>query len=235
LSSATFVALFIAALVVWFTLRVVDVLLLVFLATLGAVYVSAIADLLDRRFRVPRWAGLTIAVVGTLALLGGSQVVYEADAVSGEKRPLPHSFRFKYAAVENLGKFLGESSLRLMRIIESNERTAQRRSPSSLRSSGSTRPAGNSQRPPSVSRSGTGQNSRGRKAIGGRRACRRRCAARIERALDRTLDEKTEPAADRRPWWLELDPQQARGSRLAQKCRLGIWRRYACVAGPLVA
>jgi len=71
LSSATFVALFIAALVVWFTLRVVDVLLLVFVATLGAVYVSAIADLLDRRFGVPRWAGLTIAVVGTLALLGG--------------------------------------------------------------------------------------------------------------------------------------------------------------------
>ena len=67
----------------------------------------------------------------TLALLGGSQVVYEAarhaDTASGEKRPLPHSFRFKYAAVENLGKFLGESSLRLMRIIESNERTAQRR------------------------------------------------------------------------------------------------------------
>jgi putative toxin-antitoxin system antitoxin component (TIGR02293 family) len=67
----------------------------------------------------------------TLALLGGSQVVYEAargvDTASGEKHPLPHSFRFKYAAVENLGKFLGESSLRLMRIIESNERTAQRR------------------------------------------------------------------------------------------------------------
>ena len=67
----------------------------------------------------------------TLALLGGSQVVCEeargADTASGEQRPLPHSFRFKYAAVENLGKFLGESSLRLMRIIESNERTAQRR------------------------------------------------------------------------------------------------------------
>ena len=67
----------------------------------------------------------------TLALLGGSPVVYKAarcaDTGSGEKRPLPHSFRFKYAAVENLGKFLGESSLRLMRIIESNERTAQRR------------------------------------------------------------------------------------------------------------
>jgi predicted PurR-regulated permease PerM len=71
LSSATFVALFIAVLVVWFAVRVVDVLLLVFVATLGAVYVSAITDVLERRFRIPRWAGLTIAVLGTLALLGG--------------------------------------------------------------------------------------------------------------------------------------------------------------------
>ena len=40
---------------------------------------------------------------------------------------MPRSFRLKYAAVENLGKFLGESAIRLMRIIDSNERTAQRR------------------------------------------------------------------------------------------------------------
>jgi predicted PurR-regulated permease PerM len=71
LSSATFVALFIAALVVWFTLRVVDVLLLIFVASVGALYISAITDVLQRRFRIPRWAGLTIAVLGTLALLGG--------------------------------------------------------------------------------------------------------------------------------------------------------------------
>ena len=64
-------ALFIAALVVWFTLRVVDVLLLIFVATVGALYISAITDVLQRRFGVPRWAGLTIAVLGTLALLGG--------------------------------------------------------------------------------------------------------------------------------------------------------------------
>lgn len=67
----------------------------------------------------------------TLALLGGVQVVYEAPGhaatAAGKNSPLPRSFRFKYAAVENLGKFLGESSLQLMRIIESNERTAQRR------------------------------------------------------------------------------------------------------------
>jgi putative toxin-antitoxin system antitoxin component (TIGR02293 family) len=67
----------------------------------------------------------------TLALLGGPHVVLESGrrrrAAAGEKAPLPRSFRLKYAAVENLGKFLGESALRLMRIIESNERTAQRR------------------------------------------------------------------------------------------------------------
>jgi putative toxin-antitoxin system antitoxin component (TIGR02293 family) len=67
----------------------------------------------------------------TLALLGGAPVVLEAAgrrrAAVGEETPLPRSFRLKYAAVENLGRFLGESALRLMRIIESNERTAQRR------------------------------------------------------------------------------------------------------------
>ena len=67
----------------------------------------------------------------TLALLGGPQVVLESarrrGSAAGKDAPLPRSFRLKYAAVENLGKFLGESGLRLMRIIESNERTAQRR------------------------------------------------------------------------------------------------------------
>jgi putative toxin-antitoxin system antitoxin component (TIGR02293 family) len=67
----------------------------------------------------------------TLALLGGPHVLYESaghrKAAAGAIGSLPRSFRFKYAAVENLGKFLGESALGLMRIIESNERTAQRR------------------------------------------------------------------------------------------------------------
>jgi len=48
-------------------------------------------------------------------------------SAAGENAPLPRSFRLKYAAVENLGKFLGDSPPTLMRIIESNERTAQRR------------------------------------------------------------------------------------------------------------
>jgi putative toxin-antitoxin system antitoxin component (TIGR02293 family) len=67
----------------------------------------------------------------TLALLGGPPVVLKSArrrrSAAGEKVSLPRSFRLKYAAVENLAKFLGESALRLMRIIESNERTAQRR------------------------------------------------------------------------------------------------------------
>ena len=68
---ATFVALFVAALVIWFVIRVVEVLLLVFIAALLAVYLSAITDLLERRFRIARWLGLTTAVVGTLAAVAG--------------------------------------------------------------------------------------------------------------------------------------------------------------------
>jgi len=67
LSSATFVALFVAALAIWFIVRVVDILLLVFIAILLAVYLSAVTDWLERRFKLVRWAGLTIAVAATLA------------------------------------------------------------------------------------------------------------------------------------------------------------------------
>jgi predicted PurR-regulated permease PerM len=70
-SSATFVALFVAALVIWFTLRVAEVLLLVFLSILLAFYLSSITDLLERRFRMARWLGLTLAVVVTSAGLAG--------------------------------------------------------------------------------------------------------------------------------------------------------------------
>src|SRR6185503_3224704 len=75
LSSATFVALFVAALFVWFVIRVVEILLLVFLAVLLAVYLSAITDSLERRFRVRRWAGLTIAVIVTIAGVAGIGVL----------------------------------------------------------------------------------------------------------------------------------------------------------------
>ncbi len=71
MSGATFVALFVAALAIWFVIRVVEVLLLVFIAALCAVYLSAITDLLERRFRIARWLGLTIAVVATLAAVAG--------------------------------------------------------------------------------------------------------------------------------------------------------------------
>lgn len=65
-------ALFVAALVIWFVLRVVDVILLVFVAILTAVYFSAITDQLERRFGWPRWAGLLTAVFGTLAVVLGT-------------------------------------------------------------------------------------------------------------------------------------------------------------------
>src|SRR3989440_2692055 len=48
-------------------IRVVEVLLLVFIAVLCAVYLSAITDVLERRFRLARGLGLTAAVLATLA------------------------------------------------------------------------------------------------------------------------------------------------------------------------
>ena len=68
-------ALFVAALVVWFVLRVVDVLLLVFLAILLAVYLSAFTDLMERRFRMKRWLGLTVTVIATIAAVTGIGVL----------------------------------------------------------------------------------------------------------------------------------------------------------------
>jgi putative toxin-antitoxin system antitoxin component (TIGR02293 family) len=56
----------------------------------------------------------------TLDLLGGRKALLRTGAAVS-------SFQLKYTAVEHLGRFLGESALNLMRLIESNERTAQRR------------------------------------------------------------------------------------------------------------
>ena len=70
----------------------------------------------------------TIVPPAILALLGGPRVIEAARR--GRARPhtaLAGSFRLKYTAVENLGRFLGESAATLMRFIEANERTAQRR------------------------------------------------------------------------------------------------------------
>ena len=64
-------ALFVAALAIWFMVRVVEVLLLVFIAVLCAVYLSGVTDMLERRFRLARWLGLAIAVVATLAAVVG--------------------------------------------------------------------------------------------------------------------------------------------------------------------
>lgn len=68
-------ALFVAALVVLFLLKVIDVLLLLFLAILLAVYLSAVTDWLERRFGTRRWAGLTVTIVATLAGVVGVGVL----------------------------------------------------------------------------------------------------------------------------------------------------------------
>ncbi len=81
LSGATFVALFVAALAIWFVIRVVEVLLLVFIAVLCAVYLSAITDVLERRFRLARSLGLTAAVLATLAAVVGIGALLAAPVI----------------------------------------------------------------------------------------------------------------------------------------------------------
>jgi predicted PurR-regulated permease PerM len=65
------VALFVAALAIWFMVKVVEVLLLLFIAVLMAVYLSAVTDQLERRWRVRRWLGLTATVLATVGALVG--------------------------------------------------------------------------------------------------------------------------------------------------------------------
>ncbi len=81
MSGATFVALFVAALAIWFVIRVVEVLLLVFIAALCAVYLSAITDVLERRFRLARGLGLTAAVLATLAAVVGIGALLAAPVI----------------------------------------------------------------------------------------------------------------------------------------------------------
>lgn len=68
---------------------------------------------------------------GPLKLLGGPRVLVmpgpSRSRAAARAQALPLTFRVKYAAVENLGRFLLESPQRLMRVIQINERTAQRR------------------------------------------------------------------------------------------------------------
>jgi len=67
----------------------------------------------------------------SLALLGGRRVLHtplRGRGVAGPHgRRVARAFQFKYAAIENLSEFLGESTPKLMQLIQVNERTAQRR------------------------------------------------------------------------------------------------------------
>jgi hypothetical protein len=75
------VALFITALIIWFVIRVVGVLLLVFIAVLLAVYLSAVTDQLERRLRLARGLGLAVAVIVTLALVSGIWILFVPPVV----------------------------------------------------------------------------------------------------------------------------------------------------------
>ena len=74
-ASVTLIWLFIGALAVLFVVQVIHVLVLVFLAVLIGIYLSAITDVLEARFRVPRSWGLGMALLGTTAAMAGVAVL----------------------------------------------------------------------------------------------------------------------------------------------------------------
>lgn len=100
-------ALFVGVLVVWLAIRVVDVLLIVLLAVLCAVFLSAVTDLLERRFRIARGLGLTIAVIASAAALTGLGTLLIPPVV-GQTRALltglPQTLASLQAALLRLGQ-----------------------------------------------------------------------------------------------------------------------------------
>ena len=66
-----FTAILVTVLLVWLAGTVADLLLLLFVAVLAAVYLSAVTDLLVTRLRVPRGIAFTLTLIGSLAALVG--------------------------------------------------------------------------------------------------------------------------------------------------------------------
>ena len=100
-------ALFIGALAVWLAVRVVPVLLLVFLAILIAVFLSAVTDLLGRRFGIGRGLGLTLATIGTTGAVVGLGALFIPPVVEQTRAlitGLPQTLASLQAALERLGQ-----------------------------------------------------------------------------------------------------------------------------------
>src|SRR3954468_18044996 len=97
-----------AVLVVALLVRTVDVLIIVFLAIILAVYLDAVSGFLQRRLGVPRTLGLAAAVALTLGGLVGV-VFLIAPAVAGQVQDL----------IANLPKFLTELDQSINRLIRS--------------------------------------------------------------------------------------------------------------------
>ena len=85
-----------AALLVWLAGRVADLLLLLFIAILLAVYLGATTDFLVARTRLPRGAAFAVALLGSLAgvfgvgsLLAGPVVAQTRELISVLPRYIP--------------------------------------------------------------------------------------------------------------------------------------------------
>jgi predicted PurR-regulated permease PerM len=89
-------------------IRTIDVLLVIFLSVILAVYLDEVADLLERRLEMPRAVGLTLALVATLGAAAGV-VTLIAPAVSEQVQDF----------LANLPQYLGDLDRNLNGLLRS--------------------------------------------------------------------------------------------------------------------
>jgi predicted PurR-regulated permease PerM len=98
--------LLLAVALVALAIKTIDILLVVFLAVILAIYLNSLADLLHRRLGVPRPLGLTLGVAGTLGALVGVVLLIAPPVTAQVQDLLTNLPRYLASLDTNLNGFI---------------------------------------------------------------------------------------------------------------------------------
>jgi predicted PurR-regulated permease PerM len=98
--------LLLAVALVALAIKTIDILLVVFLAVILAIYLNSLADLLHRRLGVPRPLGLTLGVAGTLGALVGVVLLIAPPVTAQVQDLLTNLPRYLTSLDTNLNAFI---------------------------------------------------------------------------------------------------------------------------------
>jgi predicted PurR-regulated permease PerM len=98
--------LLLAVALVALAIKTIDILLVVFLAVILAIYLNSLADLLHRRLGVPRPLGLTLGVAGTLGALVGVVLLIAPPVTAQVQDLLTNLPRYLASLDTNLNAFI---------------------------------------------------------------------------------------------------------------------------------